>query len=37
MIGAVLAGGDWDHIKYLMQKELKDCQVSTRKKTINCR
>jgi O-acetyl-ADP-ribose deacetylase (regulator of RNase III) len=28
MIGAGLAGGDWDHIKYLIQKELRDCQVT---------
>ena len=28
MIGAVLAGGDWDHIKYLIQKELRDCRVT---------
>ncbi len=28
MIGAGLAGGDWDHIKYIIQKELRDCQVT---------
>jgi O-acetyl-ADP-ribose deacetylase (regulator of RNase III) len=28
MIGAGLAGGDWDQIKYLIQEELRDFQVT---------
>lgn len=27
-IGAGLAGGDWDRIKYIIQRELIDCQVT---------
>ena len=28
MIGAGLAGGNWDYIKTIIQKELRDCQVT---------
>lgn len=28
MIGAGLAGGDWERIKSIIQKELKDCEVT---------
>ena len=27
-IGAGLAGGDWERIKGIIQKELKDCEVT---------
>ena len=27
-IGAGLAGGDWERIKFIIQKELQDCQVT---------
>ena len=27
-IGAGLAGGDWERIKFIIQRELQDCQVT---------
>jgi len=28
LIGAGLAGGDWDRIRVIIKKELKDCNVT---------